>query len=140
MVVRKSRRTNTTEKIAYHSTKTQEDRKNYQKERRDTADAFERSQNEYWDKICEEMNNGMGNTRANKPWKIIKGLRTNNSDTDNDWKYRIDPRDSEYFIYGGGRGCGVYEKRQIFWARQLEHRTRQGSTRCSHRIDCGTLQ
>ncbi|KAL3266323.1 hypothetical protein HHI36_010501 [Cryptolaemus montrouzieri] len=25
----------------------------------------------------------MGNTRANKAWKIIKGLRTNNSDTEN---------------------------------------------------------
>ncbi|KAL3284837.1 hypothetical protein HHI36_018976 [Cryptolaemus montrouzieri] len=69
------------------STKTQEDRKNYQKERGDATDAIERLQNEYWDKTCEEINNSMGNTRANKAWKIIEGLRTNNS------TYRRDPRD-----------------------------------------------
>ncbi|KAL3279753.1 hypothetical protein HHI36_017261 [Cryptolaemus montrouzieri] len=43
-------------KIAYHrwlSTKTQEDRKNYQKERRDTADAIKRLQNKYLNKTCE---------------------------------------------------------------------------------------
>ncbi|KAL3280203.1 hypothetical protein HHI36_017703 [Cryptolaemus montrouzieri] len=73
-------------KIAYHrwlSTITQDNRKNYQKERRDTAEAIKRSQNEYWDKTCEEMNNSVGNTRANKAWKIVKGLRKNNSDSGN---------------------------------------------------------
>lgn len=34
-----------------------------------------------WKKTCEEIENCRGNTRANKAWKVLKSMRTQNRDT-----------------------------------------------------------
>lgn len=38
------------------------------------------AKNKYWEKTCEEIERYAGNTRVNKAWKVIKGLRRQNKD------------------------------------------------------------
>nr|CAI5863286.1 unnamed protein product [Callosobruchus analis] len=60
--------------------KTVEARKEYQKRRKEVQTETNKAKNEYWENACHQVNRNMGNTRANRAWKLIKPIRTNNKD------------------------------------------------------------
>lgn len=61
-------------------TRTGQDRIDYQIKRRIAQRETVKAKNEYWDKVCREVDQSIGNTRANKAWKVIKTMRTENKD------------------------------------------------------------
>lgn len=62
------------------STKKSEDRITYQNKRKKVQTEVNRAKNEYWERTCQEVNRCIGNTRTNRAWKVIKGMRTQNKD------------------------------------------------------------
>jgi len=59
---------------------TNENRETYRQKRKNAQKEVIKAKNDHWDKTCQEINNCTGNTRANRAWKIVKGLKTENKD------------------------------------------------------------
>ncbi|KAL3286475.1 hypothetical protein HHI36_000981 [Cryptolaemus montrouzieri] len=57
-----------------------EDRNIYRIVRRRVQEDIRTSKNLFWDKTTEQINTCAGNTRANKAWKTLKSMRTQNKD------------------------------------------------------------
>ena len=56
------------------------DGEDYRSKRRQVTKEVKAAKNKYWDETCEEIENSIGNTKANKAWTVIKGLRTGTKD------------------------------------------------------------
>lgn len=62
-------------------TRTPQDIRNYQTKRKEVHREVKKTQNEYWEKVCSEVDEHIGNTRTNKAWKIIKNMRSQTKNT-----------------------------------------------------------
>lgn len=63
------------------STQSTQDRLIYNDKKRSVQKEIIKAKNEYWEERCQEVNVEAGNTKANKAWKIINGMRRQHKDT-----------------------------------------------------------
>lgn len=59
------------------SEKTQESRKTYVELRREVKAKVREEKNEHWDRLCRDIDNTIGYSKATAAWKIIKKIRSN---------------------------------------------------------------